>query len=110
MWVACLWPLGASSRMMGGSQPSADGVGCSCFVPPSLGVSCLLGRGRGCWFWKILHALSIFLGPDILRPAFVADAWRYAWKTRHAGHCGSERNGVWWALHWVMTLICVAVM
>ena len=30
-------------------QPSADGVGSSCVVLPSLGVLCSLGRGRGCW-------------------------------------------------------------
>ena len=29
---------------------------------------------------------------------------------RRAGHCGSERNGAWWAPHWAMTLICVGVM
>ena len=46
--VACLWPLGASRRMVGGVQPSADGVGSSCFMLPSYGVSCSLERGRGC--------------------------------------------------------------
>ena len=30
--VACLWLFGASSRMVGGVQPSADGVGSSCVV------------------------------------------------------------------------------
>ena len=44
--VACLWPFGASSRMVGGVQPSADGLGSSCVVLLSLGVSCSLGRGR----------------------------------------------------------------
>ena len=35
--VACLWPLGASSRMVGAVQPSADGVGSSCLVQLSMG-------------------------------------------------------------------------
>ena len=60
--VACLWPFGASSRMVGGVQPSADGLGSSCFVLPTLGVSCSLGRGRGCWRWKALYAVSMSLG------------------------------------------------
>ena len=74
---------------------------------PLLGASCLLGRGQGCWCWKVLYAVSMSLGHDI---AFVAHARRYAWKTRHAGHCGSERNGAWCAPHWAMTLIRVRVM
>ena len=45
--VACLWLFGASSRMLGGVQLSADRVGSSCVVLPSLGAPCLLGRGRG---------------------------------------------------------------
>ena len=32
--VACLWRFGASSRMVGGVGPSADGVGSSCVVLP----------------------------------------------------------------------------
>ena len=48
-WRVNLWPFCASSRMVGGVQPSADGVGSSCFVLPSLGVLCSLGRGQGCW-------------------------------------------------------------
>ena len=108
--VACLWPLGAGSRMVGGVQPSADGVGSSCVVPPSLGVSCSLGRGRGCWRCKAVYAVSMSLGPGMSRPAFVAHARRYAWKTWRAGHCGSERNGAWWASHWAMIFICVGVI
>ena len=50
------------------------------------------------------------LGPGISCPAFVAHARRYAWKTRRAGHCRSERNGAWWGLHWAMNFICVEVM
>ena len=88
--------------MMGGVQPSADGVGSSCVVPLSLGVSCSLGRGRGCWRWKAVYAVSMSLGPGMSRPAFVPHARRYAWKTWRAGHCGSERNGEWWASHWAM--------
>ena len=76
--VACLWPSGASSRMVGGIQPSADGVGSSCVMLPALGVSCSLGGGRGCWRWKALYALSMSLGPGISRSAFVAHARRYA--------------------------------
>ena len=49
--------------MVGGVQPSADGVGSSCAVLPSLGVSCSLGRGRGCWRWKAVYAVSMSLGP-----------------------------------------------
>ena len=76
--VACLWLFGASSRMVGGVQPSADGSGSSCVVLPSFGASCLLGRGRGCWRRKALYAVSMSLGPGISRPAFVAQARRYA--------------------------------
>ena len=108
--VACLWPFGASSRMVGGVKPSADGVGYSCVVLPSFGVSCSLGRGRGCWPWKALYAGSMSWNPGMSRPAFVAHAQRYAWKTRRAGYCGSERNGAWWALHWAMIFICVGVI
>ena len=88
----------------------ADRLGSSWFVPPLLGVSCLLGRGHGCWCWKLLYAVSISLGPGIVCPAFVAHARRYAWKIQLAGHCRSERNGAWRALHWAMTLICGGLM
>ena len=108
--VACLWLLGASSRMVGGVWPSADGVGSSCVVLPSLGVSCSLRRGQGCWCRKPLYAVSMSLGPSISRPAFVAHAQRYAWKTPRARHCRSERNGACWVLHWAMIFICVGVM
>ena len=47
--VASLCPLGASSRIMGGVQPSADGAGSSCFMSPSLGASYSFWRGRGYW-------------------------------------------------------------
>ena len=96
--------------MVGGVQPSADGVGTPCVVPPSLGVSCSLGRGRGCWRWKAVYAVSMSLGPGMSRPAFVAHAQRCAWKTWRAGHCESERNGAWWASHWAMIFICVGVI
>ena len=76
--VACLWLFGASSRMVGGVQPSADGVGSSCVVLLSLGAPCSLGTGRGCWRRKALYAVSMSLGPSISRPAFVAHARRYA--------------------------------
>ena len=108
--VPCLCPLGASSRMVGSVQLSADGSGSSCVVLASLRVSCSLGRGRGCWRWKALYAVSMSLGPGMSRPAFVAHARRYAWKTRRAGHCGSERNGAWWASHWAMIFICVGAI
>ena len=52
--AVCLWPLGASSRMVGGVQLSADGVGSSCFLLPWPGVLCSLQRGRGCWRWTVL--------------------------------------------------------
>ena len=84
--VACLWPL------LGGVQPSADGVGSPRVVLPSLAVWCSLKRGRGCWRWKALYAVSKSLGPGMSRPAFVAHARRYAWKTRRTGHCCSERE------------------
>ena len=100
--VACFWLFGASSRMLGGVQLSADGVGSCCFVLPSFGASCSLGRGRGIWRRKALYAVSMSFSPGISRPAFVAHARRYAWKTRRAGHCGSERNWAWWALQWAM--------
>ena len=108
--VAYLWLFGASSRMVGGVQPSADGVGSSCVVLPSFGASCLIGRGRGCWRRKALYAVSMSLGPGMSRPALVAHARRYAWKTRRAGHCGSENNEAWRASHWAMIFICVGVM
>ena len=38
--------MGASSRMVGGVHTSANGVGSSCFVLPSLRASCLLGGVR----------------------------------------------------------------
>ena len=66
----CLWPLCASSRMVGGVQPLADAGGPSCVVFPSLGVSCSLGRRRGCWRCKTFNAVSMSLGPGISRPAF----------------------------------------
>ena len=72
--VACLLLLSASSRMVGGVQSLADRVGYSCFVPPLLGVSCSLGRGLRCWCWKVLYAVSMSLGPGMVRPAFVAHA------------------------------------
>ena len=78
--VACLYLLGASTRMVGAVQPSPDGVGPSCFVLPSLGALCSFRRGRGCWCWKALYAASISLGPGMVRPAFVAHVRRYAWK------------------------------
>ena len=49
MRVVCLCPLGASSRMVGGAQPSPDGVRSFRFVSLLLGPLCLFGRGRGCW-------------------------------------------------------------
>ena len=94
--VACLLLFGASSRMVGGVQPSADGVGSCCLWLLLLGVLCSLVRGRGCWRRNTLYAVSMSLGPSISRPAFVAHARWYASKTRRAGHCGSERNGAWW--------------
>ena len=45
--VACLWLFGASLRMVGGVQPLVEGVGSSCFVLPSLGVSCSLEEAGG---------------------------------------------------------------
>ena len=108
--VACLCPLGASSRMVGGVQPPADGLNSSCFVPPSLGSSCSFVQGGGCWCGMVLYAVPISLGPRIVCPAFVAHARRYAWKMRRAGYCGSDRNRAWWAPHWAMTLICVRVI
>ena len=86
------------------------GLGSYCVVLPSLRVSCSLGRGQGCWRWKAMYAVPMSLGPGMSRPAFVGQAQRYACKTRLAGHCGSERNGAWWASHWAMILICVAVI
>ena len=77
--------------MVSGVQPSADGMGSSSFMPPSLGALCSLGRRRGCSCWKVLYALSILHGPGIVRPAFMAHVRRYAWKMRHTGHWGSER-------------------
>ena len=38
-------PVGLSSRMVGGVQPSPDRMGSSRFVLPSLGASCSFGRG-----------------------------------------------------------------
>ena len=70
----------------------------------------LARAGRGCWRSKALYAVSMSLGPGMSRPSFVAHARRYAWKTWRAGHCGSERNGAWWASHWAMILICVGVI
>ena len=93
VWVACLCPLGASSRMVGGAQPSPDGVGYSRVVPPSLRASCSFGRGRGCCCRKAAYALSMSFGAGIVRLAFVAQVRRYAWKTCRAGHCGPARNG-----------------
>ena len=108
--VARLCPLGASSRMVVGAQPSPNGVGSSRFVSPPLGASCSFWRGQGYWCWKALYAASISLGPSILRPALVAHVRRYAWKMTRAGCCGSEGNGAWWAPHSAMTFICVGLM
>ena len=80
--VACLCPFGASSRMVGGVQPSLDRVGSSCFVSRSS---------------KAFYAASIILGPGIVRPAFVTHVRRYAWKMHHVGYCGLLRNEVWCA-------------
>ena len=63
--VACLWLFGASSRMVGGVQRPADGVGSSCVVLPSFGASCSLARGRGCLRQKALYAVSKSLGPGL---------------------------------------------
>ena len=69
--VACLWPFGASSRMVGGVQPSADGVGSFCFVPPSLGVSCSLGQGPG-----VLALEACVRRVEVLGPRHVAPCLR----------------------------------
>ena len=110
MRVACLCPLGASSSMVGGAQPSPDEVGSYRFVSPSLVALCSFGQGRGCWRWKAFYAASMSLGPGILRPAFVAHLPIYALGTLGAGHCGSESNGAWLALHRAMTFIFVGLI
>ena len=71
--VACLWLFGASSRMVGVVQPSADGVGSSCVVLPSFWGLVLARAGLG-----MLAPESLVRRVDVLGPRRFAPCLRSA--------------------------------
>ena len=97
-WTVCVvyfCLLGASSRMVGGIDPLANGDVFSLVVRPLFGLLCSSEQGQECCLQNVVYSLLMSFNAGIIGPALVVQAPRWPLETYPTGQCESVRNGVW---------------